>query len=239
MAKSSSSRWLRLVVYTITAALSVVCIALAINALVKANRDLNHARNEALVIAPARTRINTSFQNLKIAGAFLLVGEGLLGLTALFWILNLLFSISNSKSTHLATIYLWSFELVWTFASAIATLVIARNRSVTVNAFLVTGARIPDQVVRGIENTIHYNPAYWSHIYVRTFSILPWILLLFAAIALDLAITQALPTEVKGAERAAAAAEANESPEASPVTEKRPPEDEKNPRKDDKHAGDS
>ncbi|KAF9503151.1 hypothetical protein BS47DRAFT_1280294, partial [Hydnum rufescens UP504] len=143
----------------------------------------NHAKNLALAIAPARTRINTSFQNIKISGAFLLVGEGLLGLTSLFWILNLFFSISNSKSTHLATIYLWSFELVWTLASAIATLVIARNRSVTVAAFLVTGAKIPDQVVRGIENTIDYNPLYWSHIYVRTFSIIPWVLLIFAAIA--------------------------------------------------------
>jgi hypothetical protein len=38
MAKSSSSRGLRLVVYTITAALSVVCIGLAINALVKSVR---------------------------------------------------------------------------------------------------------------------------------------------------------------------------------------------------------
>ncbi|KAF9521053.1 hypothetical protein BS47DRAFT_7540 [Hydnum rufescens UP504] len=229
MAKSLAW-WLRLVVYTITAALSAVSIGFTVNALVKANRDVSRATTLTLTTAPPGTSISTSFQNLKITGAFLLAGEGLLGLTSLLGILNLLFSISNSKFTHLATISLWSFGFLWTLGSAIANFLIARKGSVTVAAFFLGFIKIPDEIVRGFENTIGYDPHYWPRIYVRIYSILPWALLIFAAIALVLAIIQLLPAKVKGVERPAAAAEANESPEASPVTEKPPLEDKRNPR---------
>jgi hypothetical protein len=174
MAKFATSKWLRLVVYSLTCALSIVCIGLSINALVtsarvffspssqadklrpcfRANRDISNAKRLALQIAPAGTHIYSSIQDIRIPGAFLTTGEALLGLVGLFSLLNILFHISDSKSTRFGTIVLWAFGLLWTVPSAIASLVIARQRSIKVTAD-IGGVKVPDAVVRYVDLTGH------------------------------------------------------------------------------------
>jgi len=181
------------VLLALTCSLAIVSGSLGINSLVKSGQQSRRLKNAA----PSGVTVNIDYTDILSAGYVLTIGNGLLALASLVFLVQTFFS---SKATtarrHAIRAGILGFLTLWCFASVMAVLILARTRSAKVTAFL--GAiQLPAVLVQQQEAALGSSPVYWTEKFLRAGAIVPWFAVLFGALA-TAALLSARPAVVEG-----------------------------------------
>ncbi|KAH7100044.1 hypothetical protein BKA62DRAFT_708102 [Auriculariales sp. MPI-PUGE-AT-0066] len=174
-----------LTLLALTAAFGVVGGSLGINALASTSfKD----KDKVQAFKPKGTTVDINTNNIIASGSVQTVGCGLLALAAFLSLLLHAFAPHRANARPKLQGGLIGFFSLWVLVTSIATLVIARNGSATVSAFLGS-VKVPDSIVKALEKANHSSRVYWDHDYLHSATIVPFIAFFFGLLSTIVLLT--------------------------------------------------
>ncbi|KAJ7054178.1 hypothetical protein C8F01DRAFT_497987 [Mycena amicta] len=172
----------RLISLSLAWAWALISLAAEINAFVKQNKDRTRVRSE--VPEPTQVTINTN--DLFAAGAVVTAVCGII-MALCFAFIALIAIDANTRSgisTRTLPIQFISlgFLSTWLFATQIAVSDFVARRSVKVSA-TIDGFKVPNGIVKTIEQAFGEKTAYKDFEYLRLLAVLPWFAFIFTVIS--------------------------------------------------------